>query len=92
MNRNKSMIFRAVALTVLLGTAALLVAAQEKGPSRVLPPSEDAPQVGKKVGEKVPDFTLPDVHGNPVTLSGFIAHGEDGKPGWVLLIFYRGYW
>ena len=88
MNRNGSMIFRAIALTVLLGTAALLVAAQEKGPSRVLPPSNNAPQVG----EKAPDFTLPDVHGNPVTLSEFIARGEDGKPGWVLLIFYRGYW
>lgn len=88
MNRNGKIIFRAFALTVLLGTAALLVAAQEKGPSRVLPPSNNAPQVG----EKAPDFTLPDVHGNSVTLSEFIAHGEDDKPGWVLLIFYRGYW
>jgi hypothetical protein len=86
------MVFRAIALTTLLGIAALLLAAQEKGPSRVLPPSEGAPQVGEKVGVKVPDFTLPDIHGNPVALSEFIANGEDNKPGWVLLIFYRGYW
>ncbi len=88
MNRNGRMVFRAIALAALLGTAALLLAAQEKGPSRVLPPSEGAPQVG----EIAPDFTLPDVHGNSVTLSEFIANREDNKPGWVLLIFYRGYW
>jgi|SRR3990172_3127607 len=53
--------------------------------SRQLPASASAP----KVGEKAPDFTLPDVHLQPVRLSGLV-----GTPSasWVLLIFYRGYW
>lgn len=63
------------------------LAAQEK-PRGWVPESPGAP----KVGEKVPDFTLPDSSGKQVTLSEFIANGEGGQPGWVLLIFYRGYW
>lgn len=47
---------------------------------RQLPPAESAPQVG----EKAPDFTLPDANGNSVRLS------DQGS--WVLLIFYRGFW
>jgi len=53
-----------------------------------LPPSKGAP----KVGEKAPDFTLPDSTGKPVKLSEFIAAGNGGKGSWVLLVFYRGYW
>ncbi len=50
-----------------------------------------------RVGQKAPDFTLPDMHGNAVTLSqlwGTAASGASGtaKDQWVLLIFYRGYW
>ena len=56
-----------------------------------LPASRNAPMVG----EKAPDFTLPDVNGNPVTLSQLLA-GPAGAPAkkdrWVLLVFYRGYW
>jgi uncharacterized membrane protein YidH (DUF202 family) len=56
--------------------------------ARQLPASAGAP----KVGEKAPDFTLPDSQGKPVRLSSLLS-GEGGAPGsWVILIFYRGYW
>jgi hypothetical protein len=52
--------------------------------SRQLPTAANAP----KVGEKAPDFTLPDSQGRPVALHDLVG---PGKP-WVVLIFYRGYW
>jgi hypothetical protein len=57
---------------------------------RQLPPSNGAPQVG----QKAPDFTLPDKDGNPVMLSKLFEPGADGGEGAraALLIFYRGYW
>lgn len=39
-----------------------------------------------RVGERPPDFTLPDASGKPVTLAEF----RGKKP--VVLVFYRGYW
>lgn len=39
-----------------------------------------------QVGAKVPDFTLPDAHGKPTTLSALLARGP------VVLTFYRGGW
>jgi hypothetical protein len=57
--------------------------------SAQLPASKQAPQVG----QKAPDFTLPDHTGAPVTLSAFQADAAAGRPGqWLLLVFYRGYW
>ena len=53
--------------------------------ARQLPDSAGAP----KVGEKAPDFTLPDSQGKPVRLSSFL---EQPSGSWVVLIFYRGYW
>jgi len=38
------------------------------------------------VGARVPDFTLPDAEGRPVSLAEF----RGKKP--VVLVFYRGYW
>lgn len=60
--------------------------------ARQLPPATGAPQVG----EKAPDFTLPDSQGRPVRLYSLLE-GGGGAPGvsrssWVILIFYRGYW
>jgi peroxiredoxin len=51
-----------------------------------------------RVGQKAPDFTLPDTAGKRVSLSELLASpaagaGEaNGKTRWVVLIFYRGYW
>ena len=53
--------------------------------ARQLPESAGAP----KVGEKVPDFTLPDSQGKPVRLYSLL---EQAPGSWVILIFYRGYW
>jgi cytochrome oxidase Cu insertion factor (SCO1/SenC/PrrC family) len=39
-----------------------------------------------RVGERAPDFRLPDATGRPVTLSDY-----RGKKA-VVLVFYRGYW
>jgi cytochrome oxidase Cu insertion factor (SCO1/SenC/PrrC family) len=51
-----------------------------------LPASEGAP----KLGERAPDFTLPDTEGRPVRLYDLLKLG--GQPRWALLVFYRGYW
>jgi hypothetical protein len=39
-----------------------------------------------RVGERPPDFTLPDAVGRPVSLTDY----RGKKP--VVLVFYRGYW
>ena len=39
-----------------------------------------------RVGERPPDFTLPDAMGRPISLADFRGH----KP--VVLVFYRGHW
>lgn len=58
--------------------------------AREVPRSAGAPQVG----QKVPDFTLPDSSGQPVSLSQLLSSpvGSAPKPKAVLLVFYRGYW
>jgi hypothetical protein len=56
---------------------------------RELPRSAGAPQIG----EPIPDFTLPDSAGRPLSLS-LLFSDPTGKvqPKAVLLVFYRGYW
>ena len=57
--------------------------------SRTVPPSAGAPQVG----QHLPDFTLPDSSGRPVSLAQlFSGDGNMPQPKAVLLVFYRGYW
>jgi hypothetical protein len=62
--------------------------------SKHLPASTDAPHVG----QKAPLFSLPDINGKPVSLSGLLATPIDAPAGskraarGVLLVFYRGYW
>lgn len=57
-----------------------------------LPPSKGAP----KVGQKAPDFTLPDLSGKPVRLLELLETpvdpGSKKRGASVLLVFYRGYW
>jgi peroxiredoxin len=55
-----------------------------------MPKSENAP----KVGQKAPDFTLPDQHGAPVSLADLLKppSGANPQSGGLVLIFYRGYW
>lgn len=68
--------------------SSLSISAQAPGQ---LPP---LPQNTPKVGDKAPDFTLPNTANKPVKLSELLAEpGAKGQKGsWVLLIFYRGYW
>ena len=56
---------------------------------RWLPASKGAPQVG----QKMPEFSLPDANGRQVSLNELLStpvNGQSAKG--VLLIFYRGYW
>jgi hypothetical protein len=57
--------------------------------ARWLPESKGAPQVG----QKAPEFTLPDANNKPVALTELLTMPINGKaPKGALLIFYRGYW
>ncbi len=58
--------------------------------ARQLPASNRAP----RIGQKAPDFTLPDQDSKVITLSNLLESGTSGPGGAsaVLLIFYRGYW
>lgn len=56
---------------------------------RWLPASKGAPQVG----QRAPDFTLPDTSGKQVSLNELLTTPMNGSaPKGVLLVFYRGYW
>lgn len=57
--------------------------------ARWLPASAGAPQVG----QRAPDFTLPDTTGKSVSLAELLSSPVNGTPPkGVLLVFYRGYW
>ncbi len=72
-----------LAALFLAGSAWLFVKARD------MPRSGGAPQVG----QRVPDFMLPDSNGQPVALAQlFAASPGMPQPKAVLLIFYRGYW
>jgi hypothetical protein len=87
-NRIVSKIFSSLAAAVgVLLLASLLFMIFVMG--KWLPASTGAPQVG----QKAPDFTLPDPNNKPVTLTQLLTEPLNNKPPrGVLLIFYRGYW
>jgi AhpC/TSA family len=66
----------AITALLLLGTATFnfVLARVPGGPTSV------------RVGQRPPDFTLPDASGRPVTLAEF----RGKKP--VIVVFYRGHW
>jgi len=57
---------------------------------RQLPPAAAAP----RVGEKVPEFTLPDKNGKLVALTDLLSSPPEGatSANGAVLIFYRGHW
>jgi hypothetical protein len=85
-------IYRGKVLTVVLTAVALFPVALTAFAfvaSRKLPNTTAAPQVG----QKVPDFTLADTSGKPVSLDQLLSTSSGAQaPKAVLLIFYRGYW
>jgi hypothetical protein len=59
--------------------------------TRQLPASAGAP----RIGQRAPDFLLPDSDNNPVSLSSLLSTPVENSqvpPKGVLLVFYRGYW
>jgi hypothetical protein len=59
--------------------------------TKQLPASNGAP----RVGQKAPEFVLPDTNRNPVSLESLLSKpisNTQAPPKGVLLIFYRGYW
>jgi hypothetical protein len=58
--------------------------------TRHLPASPGAP----RVGQKAPEFVLPDTNNQPVSLSSLLSSpmSRSRIPNGVVLVFYRGYW
>jgi hypothetical protein len=59
--------------------------------TRQLPASTGAP----KVGEKAPEFVLPDTNNQPISLASLLSTplvNSQTPPKGVVLVFYRGYW
>ena len=53
-------------------------------------PAESA--AAPQVGQRVPDFTLPDSAGHSVSLTQLFSGSGKEAPKALLLVFYRGYW
>jgi hypothetical protein len=92
---HQSYFYRGKVWSVVLAVVALAVAGLTFFGffgARALPDSTAAPQVG----QRVPDFTLADSDGQPVSLDRLFAPASGdfptSAPKAVLLIFYRGYW
>jgi hypothetical protein len=59
--------------------------------TKQLPP----PSGTLRIGQKAPDFLLPDTNNNPVSLSSLLSSPMSQShtpPKGVVLVFYRGYW
>lgn len=77
-------------LVVVVSVAVMALSVFAFVSARNVPRSSGAPQVG----QKVPDFVLPDSSGKTVSLSQLLSEplANSARPRAVLLIFYRGYW
>ena len=76
-------------ITTLLAVIILIFTVTMFLDVRKVPASAGAP----KVGQKAPDFTLSDIHGQNVSLTQLLSNPEGGAPPKAtLLVFYRGYW
>jgi hypothetical protein len=80
--------------------AGILAMGMAAGPASTQAPAPGQlpalPKGAPKVGDKAPDFALPDTQNRTVRLSELLAGPAPGmaerKGTWVLLVFYRGYW
>jgi hypothetical protein len=76
-------------LSLLLGAICITAAAQSSQ-SPLAPPSvKPAVKPGEvilKVGDKAPDFALPNGDGKLVSLADYVSKGP------VVIVFYRGFW
>ena len=68
-----------IALSLPIATALLALGCQTDGGRRAI----DIDDLGPQVGEMVPDFTLPDQNGSPVSLQSVLG------PNGGILLFYR---
>jgi len=64
----------------LLAAATMFAAGCQMSESRA---TIDIDELGPQVGERVPDFTLPDQHGSLVSLESIL------RPNGAILMFYR---
>jgi cytochrome oxidase Cu insertion factor (SCO1/SenC/PrrC family) len=64
---------------LFVAAIALAAACQPSDSRRAI----DIDELGPQVGERVPDFTLPDQHGNPVSLASILRSNG------AILMFYR---
>ncbi len=75
-----------------LAAISVLLATLQNPNANQLPAAKGAP----RVGEKAPDFSLPDMNGKPMRLYEILAVPAELKAKRpvtsVLLVFYRGYW
>ncbi len=87
-------IYRGKTLSIGLAVFALIIVGLTGFISidaRKLPSAASAPQLG----QRVPDFTLADTSGKPVSLHQLLessSQSQAAAPKAVLLVFYRGYW
>jgi hypothetical protein len=57
-----------------------------------LPPQLPSSSGAPRLGQKAPQFTLPDQDGKPVSLAGLLKPRGGVAANGIILIFYRGYW
>jgi hypothetical protein len=71
-------------VTLLAGSALGQASGSPLAPPKPLPPG--GPKTFLKIGDKAPDFALPNGDGKIVTLAEYTARSP------VVLVFYRGFW